>query len=64
MPKITVYYFTGYVIRSDQVVRSKRPATLEFISTHHYDPIKETAMEVDIADLDGNGFYTPKADKS
>lgn len=32
MSKITVYYFKKYDINTDQEVRSKRMATLEFIN--------------------------------
>lgn len=62
MPKITVYYFTGYNITTDQIIRSKRMATLEAIKTFNGTPLMETAKEVDTSDLDGNGRY-PKQER-
>jgi hypothetical protein len=56
MQKVTVYYFTMYDIRSDEVVRSKRPATLEAIVRFGGTLLEETAEEVDPIELDGNGF--------
>jgi hypothetical protein len=47
MPKITVYYFTSYNIVTDQMIRSKRMATLETIKRFNYTPLMETAKEVD-----------------
>jgi hypothetical protein len=45
MPKITVYYFTGYHIATDQIIRSKRMATLETIKDsivrHSWKPPKK-----------------------
>ena len=34
-------------------------ATIEFISKHNYDALKETAIEIDESKLDGNGLYFP-----
>ena len=62
MGKIKVYYFTQYDIKTDKVIRSKRPATLDFITTYHLTPINEEILEVEFSDLDGNGFYTPKSE--
>ncbi len=59
MQKVTVYYFRGFNIRTGQFHTPPRMATLEFISKHNYEPNKETAIEVDKANLDGDGFYTP-----
>jgi hypothetical protein len=63
MEKVTVYYFRGFSIVSGQFHNSPRMATLEFITKHNYEPLKETAIEVNRADLDGDGFYTPPQSK-
>jgi hypothetical protein len=56
MPKVTVYYFKKFDIKTGQMEHSKRPATLETITFIEGEPIKETAHEVDASELDGNGF--------
>ena len=61
MPMITVYYFTGYDIATDKVIRSKRMATLETIREYKCTPLKETAKEVNTSELDDNGRYPKKA---
>ena len=61
MAKSTVYYFNGYDIRCDQVIRSKRPAPLEAIKLFNGVPLMNTAMQVDSDRLDGNGFYVDHA---
>ena len=57
MSKITVYYFTKYDINTDQEVRSKRMATLEFINRIEGAPLMDTAKEINVTDLDENGRY-------
>ena len=60
MPKITVYYFTGYDIVTDQIIRSKRMASRERIRRFNCSPLNHTAKEVDTSELDDNGFYPKK----
>ena len=54
--QVTVYFFTKYDIGSDQNLRSKRPATLEAIERSFGQPLMETAEEINVADLDEEGF--------
>ena len=57
MPKVKVYFFEGYDIVNDRVVRSKRaaiPGAIEALGYFHR--LDETETEVDSADLDGEGF--------
>lgn len=60
MPKVTVCYFTKYDIKSDEMIRSKRMATLEKIAELHAVPLRGNDKEVDTSDLDPNGFYPKK----
>jgi hypothetical protein len=60
MPRVTVYHFTKHDITAGAVVFSQRPATLETIVLCEGKLIEETAQQVDISELDGDGFYTPK----
>ena len=58
MSKVTVYYFKKYHILEDKEFRSKRMTPLERIAEMDGAiPIKETAKEINISDLDSNGFY-------
>ncbi len=61
MTRVTVYYFQKYDIVTDKNVRSQRPATLETIAKCGGEAIKETALEVDKARLDGDGFLTKES---
>ena len=56
MQNVTVYYFTCYNIRTDEKVRSQRPATREAIARCNGVVIEETAQEVAATCLDGDGF--------
>lgn len=56
MPTVKVYYFEGYDFEHDQVVRSRRPATAEFIERYHYRRIDDDAREVDSSELDAYGL--------
>lgn len=56
MPTTKVFYFEGYDFERDQVVRSKRPATREFIDRHHFRAIDDDAREVDTSELDAYGL--------
>jgi hypothetical protein len=60
MPKTTVYYFIGYDIATDQMIRSKRMASRETIRRFNYKPLNHTAKEVNTSELDDNGFYPKK----
>ena len=57
MQKVTVYYFTKYDGRTDQEVRPRRMATLEFITRIQGHPLMDTAKEVDASELDAEGRY-------
>ena len=56
MAKVTLYYFEGYDFLDDKIVRSKRPATLEFIERFQLHPVRESPVEVDSDQLDANGL--------
>jgi hypothetical protein len=60
---VTVYFFEKYDITSDQVIRSKRPATIAAIERVRGEAIKNTAQDIDQDDIDEDGFrrrdYTP-----
>lgn len=53
---VTVYYFEGYDFANDQVVRSKRPATRDFIERFRFRAVDENSMEVDSSQLDAHGL--------
>ena len=57
MATTTLYYFEGYDFANDQVVRSRRPATREFIDKHHFVRVDEGQVEVETAQVDGNGLF-------
>lgn len=54
--KVTLYYFEGYDFTDDQVVRSKRPATLEFIERYRFHAVRENSVEVDSSQVDTYGL--------
>ena len=56
MAKVTLYYFEGYDFLDDKVVRSKRPATLEFIEKYRFQPVHDNAIEVDSSQVDAQGL--------
>jgi hypothetical protein len=56
MKKITVYYFTMYDIRADEVVQSKRPATLEAVLRFGGSILEDTGEDVDPIELDDDGL--------
>ena len=60
MPRVTVYYFTKYDVTAGKEVFSQRPATLETIVSCEGKLLEETAQQVDVSELDEDGFYTPK----
>ena len=51
-----MYYFTKYDVIVGETVHSQRPATLETIVLCEGKLIEETAQQVDVSELDGNGF--------
>jgi hypothetical protein len=51
-----LYYFEGYDFERDQLVRSKRPATMEFIQRLHFHPLPDNTVEVDSAQVDADGL--------
>ncbi|MFA6985682.1 MAG: hypothetical protein WC213_05710 [Arenimonas sp.] len=54
--KVTLYYFEDYDLLEDKIVRSKRPATLEFIKKFHLHPVLDNQVEVDTSQLDAEGL--------
>ena len=56
MATVKLYYFEGYDFHEDKVVRSRRPATAEFIARHGYHRVEDNAVEVDSAQVDAEGF--------
>lgn len=54
--KVRLYYFEDYDFERDQVVRSKRPATMEFIERFHLQPVTDNSVEVDSSQLDAFGL--------
>ena len=60
MAKVTVYYFQGYSIDTDQIITPKRMATLETIKRYCCTPLMETAKEVDVSEVDEDGRYPKK----
>lgn len=62
MEKIIVYYFTCFDISTRQEYKSPKMATRERIAELQKDcaPLKETAKEINISDLDPEGFYWEK----
>jgi hypothetical protein len=52
----TLYYFEGYDFAHDQVVRSRRPATREFIDKHHFVRLDEGKVDVEAAQVDADGL--------
>jgi hypothetical protein len=56
MSDTIVYYFEKFDIGQGQNIRSKRPATRETIERIGGTMLEDTAQEVDISQLDGNGF--------
>ena len=57
--KETVYYYT-FINEYGETVRPRRPGTLEAIKNTRLasaTPLMRTALEVDEAELDEDGFY-------
>ena len=56
MATAKLYYFEGYDFHEDKVVRSRRPATAEFIARMGYHRVEDNAVEVDSAQVDAEGL--------
>ena len=54
--KATVYFWKVWNQNLGENVIAPRPGTLEAIKHAQGSPITDTAMEIDAADLDGDGF--------
>ena len=54
--KVTLYYFEGYDFEDDKIVRSKRPATIEFIEKYRFQPVLDAPIEADSSQLDAQGL--------
>jgi len=52
----TVYFFESYDFERDQVVRSRRPATAEFIERFGFHRLEDDARDVDSSELDAHGL--------
>lgn len=55
-PSVRLYYFEGYDLGEDRVIRSTRPATREFIERFHFQAVEENSVEVDPSQLDAFGL--------
>ena len=53
---VTLYYFEGYDFTQDQVVRSRRPATREFIDRHHFVRLDEGRVDVTTEQVDADAL--------
>jgi hypothetical protein len=51
-----LYYFEGYDFAQDRVVRSRRPATREFIARFGYCAMEDNSVEVDASQVDADGL--------
>jgi hypothetical protein len=56
MATVKLYYFEGYDFHEDRVVRSRRPATPEFIARHGLHRVEDNAVEVDSSQVDAEGM--------
>ena len=56
MKDITVYFFEKWDNKEGKNIRSKRHATLDAIAVARGRAIIETALEIDEAELDDEGF--------
>ena len=56
MATVKLYYFEGYDFHDDRVVRSRRPATAEFIARMGYHRVEDNAVEVDSSQVDAEGL--------
>ena len=54
--KLTLYYFEGYDFLEDKIVRSRRPATREFIDRFRLLAVEENCIQVDSSQIDSQGL--------
>ena len=52
---VRLFYFEGYDVAQERVVRSTRPATREFIERFHLHPIEDNCVDVDPSQVDAFG---------
>lgn len=57
---VVVLFFTKYDIDTDRKLRSPRKATREAITRAQGQPLEDTAEEVALSRLDGNGFLVDR----
>jgi hypothetical protein len=55
-PSVRLFYFEGYDLAEDRVIRSTRPATREFIDRFHFQAVEENSVEVDPSQVDAFGL--------
>jgi len=53
---VRLFYFEGYDLAADRIVRSSRPATREFIERFHFQPLDDNSVEVDASQVDAFGL--------
>jgi hypothetical protein len=53
---VTVYEFKYFDVTAGRFIQAPRPATLEAIRKARGEAIAETALEIDEAELDDDGF--------
>ena len=51
-----LFYFEGYDFAQDRVVRSRRPATRDFIERFGYRALEDNSVEVDASQVDADGL--------
>jgi hypothetical protein len=51
-----LFYFEGYDFAQDRVVRSRRPATREFIERFGYRAVDDNSVDVDGSQVDADGL--------
>lgn len=57
MNKVTVYFFEGYKITTDERAIGRRMATMDYITQNGLTPLLNTAKEVNDSEVDQNGRY-------
>ena len=57
MPKVKVYRYEGYDIKTDQTINHGRFATMKYINERKLTPLLKDILEVFESDLDPEGRY-------
>lgn len=57
MERVVVYEFEQYDILNDRMIRSSRKATEDTIRGLKLSPIEGTGVEVDVSEVDSDGFF-------